>query len=293
MSPRVDSAAHDTRRAWSVVKEIVREASPSTRASSNRSPTPRAAPTSSPYWACRTSRARPLARCSSVRASRTRACAAVKSPGRADLPSQRWASVSADTSCTSRRPPAPCLRSGSVRWAITPARWRLAAAEATRSSYREAIWPRHWRRAPSTTSAPRSGSPASTRASSRLSPAQTSDAATARLWSTVRTLWSSPIPESQSGYHRRSAIAASSRSGRRSWTSSRSRSENGRTSRRPSPPSAMRANPLPCPMPASCASKPSSRSYNAHNVRRSSAAERSAWPRLSRSARPSLSACAR
>ena len=260
VSPRVDRAEQESLIAWSVVNAMVRAASPTTRARPNRSSIPSAFPIWSPYSACSTSRARPEARCSSVRASRTRACALSHCPGRVARASHSCASDSAATNCTSRSPPAPFFRSGSVRWAITPARWRRAAAAAITSSNREAIWCRHCRRAPSTTRAPRSASPATTRASSRLSPAHTSEAATARHWSTVRTLWSRPIPESHSGYQSESARAARSRPGRLSWTSTRSRSEYGSTSRRPRPPRATSANPDPSPMPASEAMRASSRS---------------------------------
>lgn len=144
---------------------MVRAQSLTDLARSNRSPIRSAAPISSASCACNCSRARPEMRCSSVRISRMRVYAVDRpapgefgrSPGTWSV---SWPIARAPSSCTSRSPPRPCLRSGSARCAMSPLRRQRACVCVTRSPKRERMSARHRRRTPPISSPDRSSSPA-------------------------------------------------------------------------------------------------------------------------------------
>ena len=184
---------------------MVRALSLMVRARSNRSPMRSAAPISSASWARSCSRGRPVIRWSSVRTSSNRVYACRSPPpgesGRnVAIPSVSWAIASASSMCTSRRPPRPYLRSGSARCAMSPLRRHRSRAWSTSAGNRERMSVRHCCRTPPISSFESSSSPAMCRASSRPNAAVMSLAATWSACGTVRTLWSSLMWASQSGY---------------------------------------------------------------------------------------------
>ncbi len=256
---------------------MVRLASDSLRAKSNRSPMCRAALSSSPYWASSWSSPRPDTRCSSVRTSSNVRCASSSEPpgdsGRA-MPcrSISCATPSASSSCTSRRPPRPDFRSGSARCAIRPHRSQRAWVISTSSSIRERIALRHWRLAPAINSSLNRASPATCRASSMPSAAIMSPLATPSAPDTVRTLWSSRTLASHNGYHSASATRCSTSSDLLSCNSIRSRSEYGSSSWRPRPPMPTRAKPLSSAIPIWAALAANHDSCRSSQACRSSAA---------------------
>jgi hypothetical protein len=116
------------------------------------------------------------------------------------MASVSWAMASASSSWMSRRPPRPFFRSGSARWAISPLRSHRVCAWAMSSSKRERIPVRHSRRTPPISRLLKSWSPTMCLASSMPSAAMRSSAATRNACGTVRTLWSSLMCASHSGY---------------------------------------------------------------------------------------------
>ena len=121
------------------------------------------------------------------------------------------AAVSARSTVMSRSPPRASLRSGSRVWARSP--WRACRSSMDSMQLRQPLAgvgrasraPRVARAAVTT-----SGSPATQVRSSRPTAAARSPDATLRHWVTVRTLWSSRTPASQTGYQSRSASSVTS-----------------------------------------------------------------------------------
>jgi hypothetical protein len=267
--PPAGQRVRDWRSPTSAAKATARAAPDRARARSKRSPTSRIVAMSSASWARRTSRARPESRCSSVRTSSSSARAATTSgPGR----STSWAVARASSSCTSRRPPWPFFRSGSMRWATSPLRRQRSVVVSTISSKRLRIPARQAARTASRTLAVSVASPATCRSSSSPSAARRSVAAICTACPGVRTEWSSPIPASQSGYQ--SFSASASTSVRPSCRSTRSRSDQGHSSRRPSAPTAASAVPLPSPPTPSAAHREESQK----SCRSTSAARNASGP---------------
>ena len=137
-----------------------------------------------------------------------------------------------------------------MRWATSPERCQRVRVVSTSSSNRPRMPARHAWRAEVARRSASSASPAMSRTSSRPSATRRSSVATATASPTVRTEWSRPMPASQSGYQRASAMRAMPSSAPfclpvPSWTRTRSRSDHGASSRRPRAPTATRAVPLP------------------------------------------------
>ena len=189
--------------------------------------------------------------------------------------SMSWANPSASSNWTSRRPPRPDFRSGSARCAIRPQRSQRAYVFSTSSPIRERIPVRHCRRTPSISSADSCASPAMWRASNMPRAAIMSELAMLTASLTVRTLWSSRMLASHSGYHSRSATCPSTSAGLPSCTSIKSRSEYGSSSRRPRPPTPTMAKPLVSVIPISAALAFNQDSCRSRHAWRSAAASSS------------------
>src|SRR6266545_936488 len=237
---------------------MVRAASDTTRSRASASSRPSSSAAPSCSWSRSRSVALPVTRCNASRASSS--C----SRARSTVPCGGSASQDAEidrSTTASRSPPRASLRSGSSRKASSPYRSARCSQTARSSGRRRSAVARQSassvERMPSVTDA----SPATCRASSRPSWAGRSSPATRRIWATVRTEWSSFTPASQIGYQVRSASAATSE--RPSWTSTRSRSLPGESSRRPYPPTATSATPLTSPRRS-----PSQRSVRSDRERR-------------------------
>ena len=186
--------------------------------------------------------------------------------------SMSWATPSASSNCTSRRPPRPDFRSGSARCAIRPQRCQRAFVISTSSSIRERIALRHCFLAPAINSSDSSAAPAMWRASNMPRAAIMSLLATPSAPETVRTLWSSRTLASHNGYHSLSATRCSRSADLLSCNNIRSRSEYGSNSWRPSPPTPTMANPLLSVIPISAALAISQDSCRSCHACRSSAA---------------------
>ena len=210
--------------------------------SSSASSCPSRAATASWSSRPRRSRPRPVTTCTASRTSSSTRCASSTAPwGR----SASQAAAMARRMVMSRSPPWASLSSGSSDCARSPCRvcrwWRVSTSWGSR---RRALARQSWAttvRAAATTS----GSPATQVRSSRPTAALRSSAATLRHWLTVRTLWSSRTPASQTGYQMRSASSRSSSaaSERPECSRTRSRSLSGPASPRAWLPTAASATP--------------------------------------------------